>query len=129
VSSASTSDATGGAVDNFQIALSVGGEAVDVGFSVAGLGQVQVGRGGDISVGQGELQDFFQLDISSDGYSAGVALNIGGLNAAQAQQVAAAFEQATSAPSAVGTALNTGSHYTGNYGGVSVIVQEVTGYQ
>ena len=86
--------ATGGAVDNFQIALSVGGEAVDVGFSVAGLGQVQVGRGGDISVGQGELQDFFQLDISSDGYSAGVALNIGGLNAAQAQQVAAAFEQA-----------------------------------
>jgi hypothetical protein len=133
VSLSSTSDATSGAiVDNFQLALSVGGQSVAVKFSVAGLGQVETvpGGGADISAGQGQLADFFQLNIAAGGHAGGVAFNIDGLDAAQAQQVAAAFEAATSAPSNIGTAINTGSRYTGDYGpGVSVIFQEATGYQ
>jgi hypothetical protein len=133
VSLTATSDATSGAiVDNFELALSVGSQSVAVRFSVAGLGQVEGAPGGGsaISVGQGPLMDFFQLDMASDGYAGGVAFNIEGLDATQAQQVAAAFEAATFAPSNIGTAINTGGRYTEDYApGVSVVVQEATGYQ
>jgi hypothetical protein len=129
---ASGVDVTSGSnADNFQLALSVGGESIAISFNVEGLGLVQPVLGGsDYSVGQGPLADFFQMDISSGGQSASVAFNIDGLDATQAQQVAAAFEQTTSAPSSIGTAVNTGGRYDENYApGVSVIFQEITGYQ
>ncbi|TAL82150.1 MAG: hypothetical protein EPN75_02855 [Beijerinckiaceae bacterium] len=131
-----------GPVDNFQFAATADNQTFAFGFTLEGLSQVEhEPDSNEYSVGSGTLTDFFQINLSVDGYGGGLSFNIGGLDAEQAQQVAAAFDEATSAPNNVETAINTGVQYTETYipstgyqytegynPGVSVSFGEIIGY-
>lgn len=117
-------------IDNFQATVAVGTDSITVGFALAGLGKLQLDpSAGGYSVGQGHLADFFQIDVSAAGQCVGIAFNIFGLDATQAQQLAAVYQDATSAPNNIGSATNTGFDYTKCYGpDFSVNYAGVIGY-
>lgn len=139
VSVTSTADATSdlGAnpqaeqVDMFQATVAVGDHSVAVGFAVKGLGKVELDPSvAGFSVGQGTLAGFFQLGVSVDGEHVALGFNVGGLDAVQAQQLGAAFEQATSAPDQSGIAGDAAQQYTENFGsGFSATFDVIIGYQ
>jgi hypothetical protein len=123
VSLASTSDASGSnaqtdQADYFQLGVTIGNDSIEVGFTVAGLGQVGAGDGVfGYSVGQGNEEDLLQIGASADGLYVGVAFGIFGLDAAQAQQVGAAFQEAISAPYQTGIQSPGSSfNYSENFG-------------
>ena len=139
VSVTSTADATSGSganpqteqVDTFQATVSVGNHSVAVGFTVKGLGSVELDpSGAGYSVGQGKLADFFQIGVTVDGRHVTLGFNIGGLDAVKPQQLGAAFEQATSAPDQTGIAGDAALQYTENFGsGFSATFDAIIGYQ
>lgn len=57
-----------------------------------------------IDVGQGNLADFFQINASANGQGAGIAFNLVGLDAEEAQQAVASFKEAVSGSSETGSA-------------------------
>lgn len=106
-----------GLVDYFQMALTIGNDSLAVGFTVDGLGQVgalpsNVGGAG-VSVGHGSQGELLQITAGVEGQDFGVGIDftVGGLDAAQKQQVAAAFEEAMSSPN-----LGLNSPYEENFG-------------
>jgi hypothetical protein len=130
--SASSGSAT---VDTFEMNVTIGSKSITVGFALQGLGQLTVdSTTGDLSAGDGNLRDMFQINVGADGQGVGMAFNVGGLDATQAQQLASVFADATSAAGSVGSpangagiAIDTGYSYSGNYGpdfsvGYSMIV-------
>jgi hypothetical protein len=137
VSLASTSDTTGGSssvsgsedTDEFQFSVAVDNQSFSFGFAANGLGQVAPTEGDGFSAGQGSLtDDFVAFVTAADGGSALLEFNVTGLNATQAQQVAADFQEVTSAPESKGTALNAENQYTVNYGsGASIAFTDIIG--
>jgi hypothetical protein len=131
VSSASTSDATPNPqaeqADYFQLAITIGNDTIAVGFTVDGLGQAGTAPLGlGYSVGQGNLADNLGMQVSADGQDIGIYFNVTGLDAAQAQKVAAAFEEATSAPNNGGTSGSYNEDYGPNF---SAEYSVTVGYQ
>jgi hypothetical protein len=124
----STSSASG-SIDTFQATVDVGGDSVTVEFALDGLGQVKLGPGGTgIDVGSGDFDDFFQINVGAFGQGVGQAFNVFGLDATQAQDLAAEFNQAISAPPNAPVALDTGYNYTGSEGpDFSVGYSEIVG--
>ena len=96
--SASSSHSPGDYTDNFQMSVSLGGASIAVGFGLKGLDQVQTASNGLIVVGQGQYSAFLQFGLFAKDGSSGVSydLNVFGLDAGQAQQLNAEFDQATS---------------------------------
>ena len=90
-------NAQGEETDYFQFAVGVGNDSITVGFSVDGLGPAAAASGSNgISVGQGDEGAVFQIAADNGGSIAGQTVTIEGLDAAQEQQVADAFQKATS---------------------------------
>jgi Tfp pilus assembly protein FimT len=133
-----TSASSGSAsIDTFEANVTIGSKSLTVGFALEGLGQLTVDpTTGDLSAGNGNLRDFFQIMVGADGQGVGIAFNVGGLDATQAQQLASAFEDATSAAGTVdptsngaGIAVDTGYSYDGDYGpDFSVNYSMIVGY-
>lgn len=100
----SETNAQGEQVDSFEFGLTFGGRAVTVAFSIEGLNlsvnsPVQVAVGA-MALGNpiGNLGDSFHIGIPAGSEAANAEFNIYGLDATQAQQLSAAFEEATLAP-------------------------------
>jgi hypothetical protein len=122
-------------IDSFEANVTIGSKSVTVGFALEGLGPLTLDpTTGILSAGNGNLRDFFQINVGADGQGVGIAFNVGGLDATQALQLASVFEDATSAAGSVGSpanssgiAIDTGYSYSGDYGpdfsvGYSMIV-------
>jgi hypothetical protein len=90
-------NARGEETDYFQFAVGVGNDSITVGFSVDGLGPIGTpSEPNGISVGQGDEGAVFQITADNGGSIAGQTVTIEGLDAAQEQQVADAFQKASS---------------------------------
>jgi hypothetical protein len=115
-------------LDTFQMSVQLGGAAVAIGFTVSGLGPLQLVNN-EIMAGQGPLQDYFQIGVSNDGGYVSLDFNVGGLaNRDQAQQLAEAFQKALGSPSALQVNGDAYSYDQSLGGGASLDIQGIVGY-
>lgn len=83
-------------VDTFQETLGIDETSVSFGFALEGLGQITpLPNEEGINVGQGDLADFFEMQLSAGQSGISDYFTVSGLTETQAKQLGAAFQVAT----------------------------------